>query len=240
MQTERDGQIVNWIGCIGAAGAEHVSELLGIFITTAYARLRDLKAGGLVEHYPVLHRQAGIYAATRRGLRWQGLDRLPVFRPTPATFTHTWKVATAAVALHRWLPGWQVLGERELRMVEADEDELLASAEVGRSEKRQLLHRPDLALISPSGNVAAVEVELSVKSPARLQKICRGWTRAPRQPHVYYLAERLPARRVLRAANAVSATDLITVLGLNDVALVAEREQARERASQGFASRSAL
>jgi hypothetical protein len=236
MQTDRDAQMVAWLGRIGAAGGEHVSELFGIYISTAYARLRSLKAGGLVEHYPLLHRQAGLYAATRSGLRWQGLGRLSVCRPTPATFTHIWQVATVAVALQRQLPGWQILGEREIRVHEADEKELIASAQVGRTETRPLLHRPDLALVSPSGSVAAVEIELSVKHPARLEKICRGWTRARHTAHVYYLAQPGPARRVRRAADAVRATDLITVLPLEDVAGIAARELAREEAREAPAA----
>ena len=77
MQTERDGQIVEWIGRLGAAGAEHVMSRFAMGRSWAYSRLRSLTADGLLEPRTVLHREPGLYVATNRGLRWRGLGRLP-------------------------------------------------------------------------------------------------------------------------------------------------------------------
>ncbi len=127
----------------------------------------------------VLFRKPGVYAATAAGLRWRGLERLGVHQVRPGGYEHAWEVAQAAVELHRGLPGWEAISEREIRAHERDEGELLASARVGELPGgRPALHRPDLALRSPRGRLVAVEVELSVKARARLVAICRGWARA--------------------------------------------------------------
>jgi hypothetical protein len=228
MQTCRDAQIVAWLGGIGAAGAEHVQERFGMGRSTAYARLSSLTADGLLEHRSVLYGWPGVYSATARGLRWQDLQRLSVFVVRPGGFEHAWRVASVAVALHRQLPGWRVLSEREIKAFELSERRLLASARIGSIGSTPMLHRPDLAMVSPSGRVLAVEVELSVKAPARLVRICRGWARARHLAHVYYLAAPAAGRAVKRAVETVRAQDRVSVLSVKDVASLASRELDRE------------
>jgi hypothetical protein len=225
MQTRRDGEIVAWIGGLGAAGAEHVAKRFGMNMRIAYRRLQLLNADRLLEHRMLLYGRPGIYCATRRGLRWQGVEYLPVVRATPGGYEHAWQVAATAVALHRHLPGWELLGEREIRVREiASKGELLASAQFGEIAGRPKLHRPDLAAIAPSGRVLAIEVELSVKALARLAQICRAWTRARHVDHVYYLATPKAERAVRRAVRSIKAEDFVTVLPLDGVASLAARE----------------
>jgi hypothetical protein len=195
----------------------------------AYARLASLVADGLLEQKQLLHRQPGLYVATAEGLRWRGLQRLGVHKLSVGGFEHARRVATAAVALHRRLPGWTILSERELRVVESECGELVASARLGDLPGgRPAVHRPDLALISPQHRVLAVEVELSVKAPRRLQAICRGYARARHIGHVYYLANRAAARAVSRAVADTRAQDRITVLAREDTnaLITAERAEA--------------
>lgn len=220
MQTSRDAEIVAWIGRLGAAGAEHVMRRFGMSRSMAYHRLGLLTRDGLLEHRAVLFGRPGMYSATRAGLRWRGLDCLGVFRVGPGAFEHAWQVAQVAVELHQAMPGWGVLSEREVRLVEADGEDLFASAQVGGDERRGV-HRPDLTLLSPDGRVVAVEVELSIKSASRLAAICRGWARARHIEGVCYLAAAGPGRAVDRAVNTTRAADRVTVLGLDDVGLLA-------------------
>ncbi|HEX5310103.1 MAG TPA: hypothetical protein VFW38_13625 [Solirubrobacteraceae bacterium] len=124
------------------------------------------------------------------------------------------------MTLEGGLADWQLLSEREIRAQELDSGELVASAKVGAIADRPAMHRPDLALVAPDGRVVAIEIELSVKSAARLVAICRGWARARHLAHIYYLAEPAPARAVERAIRATHATDRITVANLNDSASV--------------------
>jgi hypothetical protein len=229
MQTEKDAEIVGWVGRLGAAGAEHVMGRFEMGRSWAYERLGQLVADGLLEQRMLLFRKPGVYTATAAGLRWRGLERLGVHRVRPGGYEHAWEVAQAAVALHQGLPDWQVLSEREIRAHERDEGELLASARVGELPGgRPALHRPDLALLSPHGRLLAVEVELSVKAPARLAAICRGWARARHVHGVYYLATPQAARAVSRAVGETRAGDQITVLPVGETAalLAAEGREA--------------
>jgi hypothetical protein len=218
MQTEKDQEIVGWVGRLGAAGAEHVMARFGMGRSWAYARLSRLVADGLLEQKTLLYRQPGLYVASPEGLRWCGLERLGVYRVGPGGFQHAQQAAAAAVALHRGLSGWEVLSEREFRAAESDRGELVASVKVGELPGgRPALHRPDLAVLFPDGRTVAVEVELSVKAPRRLAGICRGYARARHIERVYYLATPAAARAVARAIAETRAEDRVVVLALGDV-----------------------
>lgn len=78
MQTDRDAKIVHWIGSFGAAGAEHVMRQFAMSRSATYQRLSSLTRDGLLEHHAVLYGRAGMYCATRTGLRWQGISHLGV------------------------------------------------------------------------------------------------------------------------------------------------------------------
>jgi hypothetical protein len=224
MQTEKDAQIVGWIGGLGAAGAEHVMGRFVMRRSWAYERLSQLVSDGLLEQRALLYQRPALYVATRAGLRWRGLSRLGGFQVRPGSFEHAWEVATVAVALHQELPGWQILSDREVRARERDDDQPLASVQVGSLPGgRAALHRPDLALCPPDGRVFAVEVELSVKTPARLDAICRGWGRARHLHGVYYLASPAAARAVRRAIKRTRAEDRITVLALERTRRLTEK-----------------
>lgn len=219
MQTRRDAEIVDWVGRLGAAGAEHVMGRFDMGRSWAYTRLSRLVKDGLLEQRTLLFRQPGLYLATADGLCWQGLGRLGVYRVSPGGFQHAQEVATAAVALHHALPGWEVLSEREIRVQESEEGELIASARLGELPGgRPALHRPDLALVSPDGNVVVIEVELSIKAPRRLAAICRAWARARHISGVYYLAAPAVARAVQRAIAETRSEDRIVVLPIDQPA----------------------
>jgi len=197
MHTQKDAEIVDWIGRVGAAGAEHVMGRFKMGQSWAYARLGRLVLDGSLEQKVLLYRKPGLYIATAQGLRSCGLERLGPYRVSPGGFEHAQELASAAVALHRALPCWQLLSEREIRAEEHDRAELVASADAGeRPGGRPALHRADLALISANGRTLAIEIELSIKTPRRLAAICRGWARARHVSHVYY---RRPLRRPARS-----------------------------------------
>jgi hypothetical protein len=188
----------------------------------AYARLGGLVLAGLLEQRTLLYRRPGLYLATAEGLRWQGLQRLGVYRVGAGGFEHARQLAAVAVALERGLPGWRVASEREIRLEEGDAGQLIASVSVGQLPGgRPALHRPDLALLSPQGRVVAVEVELSLKAPRRLAAICRAWARARHIDAVYYLATPAAARGLVRAIAETRAQDRVTVLALNDARVLA-------------------
>jgi hypothetical protein len=67
MHTEKDGEIVAWVGRIGATGTEDVLEALAMGRSWANARLGRLVAGGLLEQRTLLYRRPGLYIATAEG-----------------------------------------------------------------------------------------------------------------------------------------------------------------------------
>lgn len=155
----------------------------------------------------------------------------------PGAFEHAWQVAQTAVELHDGLPDWEVVSERMIRSIEDYSGDLFASTQIGHTAEQAALHRPDLAIVSCDATIlASIEVELSIKSAARLAAICRGWARAPHVDRVYYLAATGPGRAVKRAVESERATNRIRVLDLDQAHLLAtevdeeerEREAARE------------
>jgi hypothetical protein len=217
MQTRLDGQVVDWVGRLGAAGAEHVMGRFGMGRSWAYGRLRSLVGDGLLEQRALLHRRPGLYVATRAGLRWQGLQRMGVCEVRPGGFEHAWEVAAVAVALHTLFAGWTVLSDREIRVREREERQLVASAKVGAlPDGSPVVHRPDLALVDERGRVSAVEVELSVKASARLAAICRGWGRSRHVRRVFYLAAPAAERAVRRAVQETRTEGRVIVLPLTE------------------------
>jgi hypothetical protein len=229
MQTDREAEIVAWLGRMGAATCEQVAEHADLNMSKTYSRLRLLIGARLVQHQQLLHRFPGMYTATWRGLRWQGLSHLTVFPLSPTTFKHTWQCTEAAVALEGKLPGWELLSERDIRVRERDEDRLIVSARAVRQPDSGRRHRADLGLISPTGRVTSIEVELMCKDRRTLENICRAWARARHVDHVYYLAEPTVVRTLKRAIAATRAADFITVLDIGDTAGLVERELAREQ-----------
>jgi hypothetical protein len=224
-----DLEILEWIGRVGAAGAAHLERRCELSRRAAYRRLGALCDRRLVARRAVLYREPSLYLATAAGLRRCGLEHLGVPRIGPGSFRHACEVATAAVELTRLLPGWRLLSERELRAEEARRDGLLGSVWLGEHPPR--LHRPDLVLVSSAGRVAAVEVELSLKAPRRLESICRAWARARHVDAAYYLTAAVAGRGVMRAVARTRAESAVRVLALADAGPLAalERAQARVR-----------
>ena len=226
MNVELDIEIVEWIGRLGAAGAGHVAAHFGVARKTAYQRFEALTKGGLLVPHRILHLRPALYTVTRKGLRWRGLSGLGVCNVSVARFEHWWQIADAAVALATGLPDWRICSDREILWREREQHELLASIRIGsRGWDIPALHRPDLALLSPTGRVVAIEVELSAKEPSRLVTICNGWARARHVDAVYYLASPEAARAVGRAVQKTRAEDWVKVLALEQTAEVVRIER---------------
>jgi len=103
-------------------------------------------------------------------------------------------IASAALAaeLEPQLVRETLLSDREHRAAENAAGRPLASAILGADRAR--LHRPDFALLGTDGErVVAIEVELTLKSRARLERIMRGYLRnrnVARCPVLHAVADR--------------------------------------------------
>jgi hypothetical protein len=170
--------------------------------TVTYRRFARCEAAGLVERItvPVV---GTLLRASREGQRHVGLGALPLALVRPGGVVHDLSCAELALRLEAdRREDAVVLTERELLLTERVEGRPIASAPLTRNG-REGLHRPDLAVLADSGTVA-LEVELSLKAPRRLEAIMRAWRRASRVAEVRYLCGSPGVRRAVE--RAVAAT----------------------------------
>jgi hypothetical protein len=169
--------------------------------TAAYRRVARCLEAGLLERLELLRTEPSLLRATRKGLRYLGLDALPLAEVTAATARHWLRCASVARQLvENEFDHQEVLSERDLLLAERIDRRPIASAKVGELPSGgPRYHRPDLAVINPD-RVIAVEVELSLKAPRRLEAILRGWRRAGGVDEVRYYCPPGPVTRGLRRA----------------------------------------
>lgn len=230
MITNRDIEIVDWVGRIGAADPVHVMARFGMGRTVTYRRLAALEDAGLVERSRLLHAQAGLVVATRAGLRLCGLEELGAARVSAASVAHWSASTTVAVLLERRHGNGSVGSVREIRAAERATGRPVATAQVGSSA-----HLPDLVVWGTGGpglsGGMAVEVELTAKAPRRLEQIIRGWRRAVSGgvvSRVLYVCSPEALRAVERAIAATEAHQQIRTAALpaSEVLLTLGRQTA--------------
>jgi len=212
-------EIVSWTVRFGVATAEAVAVHGGWTLASARGRLCAAERAGLLSSRRILAGASPLYTATRAGLRASGVRGLEPCRLSVSAAPHAVACAQVAAALERAYPDYQVTGERELRRDEREAGTPLASASLGRGPAgAALLHRPDIVLWPTS--VAeelpvAVEVELTVKAPARLLEICRAWARCRCVAGTLYLASSAVQRPLSRAIERAHAGERIALVGLD-------------------------
>jgi hypothetical protein len=209
--TNRDTQIVRWVGRLRMATAQQIAERFGLGRTVTYTRLGVLVRLGLLEHARIFHGAPGVYLATRAGLAALDLA-LPPARVDLRTYAHDLELSSLVVDLEREFGREQVSTEREMRAVDmpAGSPSVIrprfAVALAGALGQLQLtpaghprLHFPDCAITVWSGEtqdtVLAVELERSPKGRARLRRILRGYVAARNVSLVryYVLGDRVRA-----------------------------------------------
>lgn len=202
--------LVQWTANLGAITAEALALHLDVSLASARGRLHGACQAGLL----AAHRLGGpvLFTATAAGLRLCARPALAC-RINPTSARHLAVCARVAAALECAYPHCRVLGERLLRAEEHDGQSLSARLRARRGEP--LLHRPDLVLLPSApedGLPVAVEVELTIKAPQRLQEICLAWARARCVAGVLYLAPPDVQRAVQRAIERAHAQESVVVL----------------------------
>ena len=220
-------EIVRWTGSLGAVSAEALAERMDVSVASARARLSAAERAGWLARGRPLAGQPALYSATAAGLRACGARGLEPGKVSASAAAHLLACARVAAALEWCYPGYRVLGEREVRLLERELGRPLASADLGLGAHGELLlHRCDLVLWPDrpdAGLPVAVEVELTRKAPARLAAICRAWARCREVAGVLYLAPAEVRSALTRAVERASAGERIVVVDLD--ALPARREQ---------------
>ncbi len=210
-------QLMRWMTSLGAVTAEALAELETCTPASARGRLQGAVRTGLATRVRPLHGAPSLFIATRAGMALAGLPGEEPTRVSASSARHQIACAHAAATLARRYPHHLVCGERELQRDERALGRRLASARMSWRSQWGESHRPDLVLWPPGAGTAplAVEVELTVKAPARLLEICRAWARARHVAGVLYLAAPAALGPVARAIRQAGAEDRIALLGLD-------------------------
>jgi len=207
---DRDLELLRYVGRHGVVRIAHVMAAMDAGRTVTYDRVASCVEAGLLERLELVRSEPGLLRATRDGLRYAGLG-LPVAVVSPGAVDHWLRCASTAQQLanhgHE-----RVLTEREIVLAEQIAERPIASAKVGKLPNgKTRLHRPDLAIFGEAGTIA-IEVELTPKSPRRLEGIIRAWRRASWVSEVHYpCAPGQTRRAVERAVRNVRAGNKILV-----------------------------
>lgn len=211
--------IVRWAARHGAITAEALCERSGSSVASARSKLAAAERGGLLIRANPLAHPPALYTATRAGLRAAAAISLGPCRVSASNAAHLACSARVAAVLERRYPDHAVMSERELRRAEHDRRLPLVSARLRAGGTRERCwHRPDLVLwpsdADAGGLPVAVEVELTVKAPRRLEAICRAWARARWVGGVLYMAAPTVETVLARAIARAQAQERIVVLPL--------------------------
>lgn len=217
-------EILRWTASIGAITADALAHRLDVGLASAHGRLNGAARKRVLERHRLLAHAPALYTVTPAGLRAAGIAGFGSCRVSPGNAHHTMLCAHAAAVLQRRYPDQRVVGEHELRWEERRSAAALASAVMrSRGPGASVLHRPDLVMwpaCAKSGQPLAVEIELTVKAPRRLEDICRAWARSRDVSGVVYFAPSDVERAVSRAIDRARAAQRIVVLPLTSLPLV--------------------
>lgn len=216
--SEEQRELLLWTASLGAVTAPALAFRLGVSIASARARLAAVQRRGLLERVKPLVDQPALFTITRAGLRAVGTQGIDLCKVSASGARHLAACALVAASLERCYQDHTVIGERELRREERELGTLLASAHLGGNSE---IHRPDLVIKPPAGFEerlrVAVEVELTIKAPQRLEAICRSWARCRTIAGVLYVATPDVERALLRAIKATCAGGHVAVVPLSGV-----------------------
>ena len=187
----------------------HVAALLGTSEAAARSRLARLVDAGYVRKDPLFYKQPAMYLIARAGLGVIG-SALPTPRRDVHTYEHDAGVGWLWIAARHGTFGRvrEIVGERRMRSHDGARDrdshptsEPLAVKLGGLGPGgRESLHYPDLLLRTADGRRVALELELSSKGRARLNKIMAGYAADPRIDGVVYLVPTASLARSVKAA----------------------------------------
>jgi hypothetical protein len=211
-------EMLRWIARLGAVTAEALAARERRSIASARGRLGAAVGSGLLRRHALLRGRPALFTVTRGGLRACGLRGAQPTRVSAASADHAIVCASVAVALGARYPDHAVIGVPELRRLERGLRRPLARAEVRGRGGAPAMHRPDLVLLPherPPSEAIAVEVELTVKAPARLEEICRAWVRSRSLAGVLYVAAPRVEAPLRRALDGARACDRVAIVALS-------------------------
>jgi hypothetical protein len=177
---------MRWINSHRAATAAQVAKRFGISPGAASKRLCQLKSCAYLVYDKIFCAAPGVYRAGARGIA-AAADDLPAARLPLGSYEHDLQLVDLALALeHKTGAQWQT--ERQIRH------------DKGRTGVGTTGHTPDGILVFPGGGMIAVELELSPKGAAKLEKILKEYAGMRYQEVWYFVNSGYLAARIRRAA----------------------------------------
>jgi len=200
--------------------ASQVARLGGLAQSTTTRRLRRLAELGLLVQEQIFQGQPAAVSITRYGLGAIE-SRLPEPHVDLRGYRHDVGVGWTWLAARDGAFGSvsEVISEREMRShdLRAGREAEPYGIAVGGfdSHGRPARHYPDLLLVRPDGRRVAVELELSAKTPRRLDGIMRAYAGDSSISAVLYLVPDGPVRRLVDdAVMRAGIGDLVRVHSL--------------------------
>jgi hypothetical protein len=212
----RDRELLHYVGRQGIVTVEHVMRAMDAGRSVTYDRVARCREAGLLERHEVLRTEPAILRATQEGLRYAGLG-LPVATFSAGEVDHDLRCASVVLDMAEVVGLGLVIPEREIAFMERHTGEAFARAEIKSRSGRTAHHRADIAIRHKSGELHAIEVELTPKAPRRLEEIIRAWRRFRGVDCVvYYAREGKTYRGVKRAIERVEAQESVLLRRLEE------------------------
>jgi hypothetical protein len=155
---------LRWLARVGPAPIDAWACAMGWAVPTAKSHGARLKRERWIDRVARPQGDGSLIFATRQGVQVAGVDVPPAPAPAPIWWDHM--AASAWVAAWLTVRGREMVGPRELIADQSWQGQVKAAP-----GSRRLVHTPDLVGIVPGRRPAAIEVELTRKSKARLRAI---------------------------------------------------------------------
>jgi predicted DNA-binding transcriptional regulator len=170
--TERDIEIIKFINDFGFCEINQIERQFGIKKSRGYQIMKRLVNAGLVNHEKIFHGEHGIFYVTQRGSTFTGLP--PIKNIPKDNYRHQLAVINTFFKLKVQYPEAEWISERRIKR----EKYMRGLGKRG--------HIPDGILIFPNNREIGIEVELTLKSKARLQEIFRNYVTCLEVKEVWY------------------------------------------------------
>jgi hypothetical protein len=172
--TERDVSILQFVNEFGFCEIRHVQNQFGIKKRLCYSLMQRLVLGGFVTHQHIYHNQHGIYRATHLGASYTDLPPLNII---PHNHYHHHLTV---------IDVYQKMKQYHAAMTWVSERQLISEKFSQGVGKRG--HIADGMLLLPNKKVA-IEVELTVKGRARLERILKGYAKQADIDEIWYFCQ---------------------------------------------------
>ncbi|MCL6478858.1 MAG: hypothetical protein K6T65_10620 [Peptococcaceae bacterium] len=170
--TQRDISMFMFIDNFGYVSAQHIAIMYNMSLKSAYKRLNSLVKNGYLQHIRIFHRKHGVYLCTAKAL---SLIPYPasIARINLGTYKHNLLLVDLLLAL-----------SNEYNCTYKT-DRIIRREQGFSLNPSSRPHFPD-AVLSISGNNIAVELELTEKGAARLNRILKYYIRSTLYSEVWY------------------------------------------------------